>query len=63
MRLIEQTGAIDVEYMDGGVVLTQQSVCGDEPDSVFIPVPLVELVCRALRKASQVKGQGKADGR
>lgn len=63
MRILEQTGAIDVEPTDGGVVITQQSVCGEEPDEIFIPTPMVSLVCNAIRSVSQSKQPVKPHGR
>lgn len=63
MRILEQTGAIDVELADGGVMITQQSVCGDEPDSIFVPAPMVDLFCSAIRAAKQSKRPATYDGR
>lgn len=49
MRITESIGAIDVEHIDGGVQIEQQSIDGDSPDLIFIPNALIEQVIKAMR--------------
>lgn len=49
MRITESIGAIDVEHIDGGVQIEQQSIDGDNPDLIFIPYALIEQVIKAMR--------------
>jgi regulator of RNase E activity RraA len=49
MRITENIGAIDVEHIEGGVQIEQQSIDGDNPGLIFIPNALIEQVIKAMR--------------
>lgn len=49
MRITESIGAIDVEHIDGGVQIEQQSIDGGSPDLIFIPNAMIEQVIKAMR--------------
>ena len=51
MRIIEQTGALDVEATLGGVLLVQHDVRGGEPARIFIPALAVGLFYDAMKQA------------
>ncbi|MGA0588826.1 hypothetical protein ACO2Q2_17130 [Dyella sp. KRB-257] len=49
MRIIETVGAIDVDRVEGGVSILQESTMGERDQSVFIPAALIEVVIKAMR--------------
>lgn len=52
MRVFETVGAIDVDCVEGGVMITQDGM-GERDQMVFIPSALIEVVCKAIRASKE----------
>jgi hypothetical protein len=53
MRIIETVGAIDVDVVSGGVNISQESTNGDQDNGVFIPLALIDSVCKAMQEQAK----------
>lgn len=49
MRITETVGAIDVEKCDGGVIITQAGLHGEDEANIFVPQRLVNCLIEALQ--------------